>query len=83
MICIQNFYQITRPHLVGNEWTDNVQRIVDFAHAFPRFSVMNNKTRPCIPEFLPYIFRVLQGLAGYPTVMCSQIGRDVANRSAT
>ena len=54
---------------MGNEWTDYVQRIVDFAHAFPRFSVMNNKTRPCIPEFLPTIFRVLEGLAGYPTVM--------------
>ena len=45
--------------------------LVDFAHAFPRFSVMNNKSRPCIPEFLPNIFRVLEGLAGYPTVMVS------------
>ena len=54
---------------MGNEWTDYVQQLVDFAHAFPRFSVMNNKTRPCIPEFLPNIFRVLEGLAGYPTVM--------------
>ena len=54
---------------MGNEWTDYVQQLVDFAHAFPRISVMNNKTRPCIPEFLPNIFRVLEGLAGYPTVM--------------
>ena len=54
---------------MGNEWTDYVQQLVDFAHAFPRFSVMNNKCRPCIPEFLPNIFRVLEGLAGYPTVM--------------
>ena len=54
---------------MGNEWTDNVQRVVDFAHAFPRFSVMNNKTRPCIPEFLTIIFRVWEGLAGNPTVM--------------
>ena len=83
MICIQTFYQITRPHLVGNEWTDNVQRTVDFAHSFPRFSVMNNKNRPCIPEFSPNIFRVLHGLFGYPIVMCSQNGRGVANRSAT
>ena len=30
---------------------------------------MNNKTRPCIPEFSLNIFRVLEGLAGYPTVM--------------
>ena len=56
---------------MGNEWTDYVQQLVDFAHAFPRFSVMNNKTRPCIPEFLPNIFRVLEGLAGYPTVTVS------------
>ena len=69
LICIQSFYQIKRPHLVGNEWTDYVQQLVDFAHAFPRFSVMNNKSRPCILEFLPNIFRVLEGLAGYPTVM--------------
>ena len=54
---------------MGNEWTDYVQQLVDFAHAFPRFSVMNNKSRPCIPEFLPNIFRVLEGLAAYPTVM--------------
>ena len=54
---------------MGNEWTDLVQQLVDFAHAFPRFSVMNNKSRPCIPEFLPNIFRVLEGLAAYPTVM--------------
>ena len=69
LICIQSFYQIKRPHLVGKEWTDYVQQLVDFAHAFPRFSVMNNKSRPCIPEFLPNIFRVLEGLAAYPTVM--------------
>ena len=56
---------------MGNECTDYVQQLVDFAHAFPRFSVMNNKSRPCIPEFLPNIFRVLEGLAGYPTVMIS------------
>ena len=54
---------------MGNEWTDYVQQLVDFAHAFPRFSVMNNKSRPCIPEFLPNVFRVLEGLAAYPTVM--------------
>ena len=57
---------------MGNEWTDYVQHLVDFAHAFPRFSVMNNKSRPCIPEFLPNIFRVLEGLAAYPTVMISR-----------
>ena len=69
MICIQSFYQIKRPHFVGNEWTDYVQQLVVFAHGFPRFSAMNNKSRPNIPEFLPNIFRVLEGLAGYPTVM--------------
>ena len=57
-------------HLGGNEWTDYVQQLVDFAHAFPKF--MNNKTRQCIPEFLPNIFRVLEGLAGYPTAMLEQ-----------
>ena len=63
---------------MGNEWTDYVQQLVDFAHAFPRFSVMNNKTRPCIPEFLPNIFRVLEGLAGYPTVMFIALKHDKA-----
>ena len=64
MKCIQDFYQIIRLYLVRNDWTGYVQRIVDFAHAFPRFSVMGSKTRPCVPEFLPTIFRVLEGLAG-------------------
>ena len=67
-------FKENKPFVVGNEWTDYVQQLVDFAHAFPRFSVMNNKTRPCIPEFLPNIFRVLEGLAGYPTVMTQHKG---------
>ena len=48
--------RLTANKNIINEWTDYFQRIVDFAHAFPRFSVMNNKTRPCITEFFGHYF---------------------------
>ena len=69
MIRIPDFYQIKKPHLVRNAGTYYVQRIVDFDHAFPRFSVMDSKTRPCIPEFLQTTSRVLEGLALFPTII--------------
>ena len=69
MIRIQDFDERIRPHLVRNGGTVYVQRKVDFAHAFPRFSVLDSKHDPCIQEFSPTISRVLEGLAGYPTVL--------------
>ena len=73
MICIQDIYQIIGIHLVRNGWRDYVQRTVDFAQAFPRFSIMDSKTRSCIPEFLLTISRFLEGFAGYPTVMLRSV----------
>ena len=69
-----------------NEWTDYVQRIVDFAHAFLRFSVIDPKTLQWIPGVLPAFFRVLKGLAGTPTVLLtirlSRVGPELLKTAA-
>ena len=40
----------------------------DFTRCAAR-KAMDMYEYPCFPEFLPTIFRLLEGLAGYPTVM--------------